>query len=108
MNFSGVISSLLSSFTRSQFYQANLPHLLIKTYLSIFSGATLHVDAGISLYSPQMWQIDEHEKIPEYNWNPYGGEEGEGSVSEGQPEMKPGGITKHVVYLQVRLKSIMV
>ena len=25
-------------------------------------------------------------------------------VSEGQPEMKPGGITKHVVYLQVRLK----
>ena len=29
-------------------------------------------------------------------------------VSEGQPEMKPGGITKHVVYLQVRLKSIMI
>ena len=30
------------------------------------------------------------------------------NVSEGQPEMKPGGITKHVVYLQVRLKSIMI
>ena len=26
------------------------------------------------------------------------------SVSEGQPEMKPGGIAKHVVYSQVRLQ----
>jgi hypothetical protein len=26
------------------------------------------------------------------------------NVSEGQPEMKPGGIAKHVVYSQVRLQ----
>jgi hypothetical protein len=39
--------------------------------MTVSSGATLRVDAGGSLYSPQMWQIDEHQKLPAYTWDPY-------------------------------------
>ena len=37
----------------------------------VISGATLRVDAGGSLYSPQLWQIPEHDKIPPYSWDPH-------------------------------------
>ena len=37
------------------------------------SGATLRVDAGGSLYSPQLWQIEEHDRLPAYDWDPYQG-----------------------------------
>ena len=37
----------------------------------MFSGATLRVDGGGSLHSPQLWQIEDHDKIPEYSWDPY-------------------------------------
>ena len=46
-------------------------YYLSKLMFYVFSGATLRVDAGGSLYSPQLWQIDDHQKIPEYNWDPY-------------------------------------
>ena len=43
-------------------------HLVLYVYCS---GATLRVDAGGSLYSPQMVQIGEHENLPPYSWDPY-------------------------------------
>jgi len=55
---------------------------LLSPGASFISGATLRVDAGSSLHSPQMWQIDEHEKMPEYNWNPYDGKEEDGGKSK--------------------------
>ena len=48
----------------------------------MYSGATLRVDAGGSLYSPQLWQIPEHQKIPEYSWDPYQETDKEGTKSK--------------------------
>jgi len=44
---------------------------LLSPAASFISGATLRVDAGGSLYSPQMWNIEEHENIAAYSWDPY-------------------------------------
>ena len=44
-----------------------------RSTLTLPSGATLRVDAGGSLYSPQLWQIDEHDRLPAYDWDPYQG-----------------------------------
>ena len=44
---------------------------LLSPGAQFISGATLRVDAGGSLYSPQLWQIPEHEKLPAYDWDPY-------------------------------------
>jgi len=44
---------------------------LLSPGAQFISGATLRVDAGGSLHSPQLWQIDEHDKLPAYNWDPY-------------------------------------
>jgi len=38
---------------------------------SFISGATLCVDAGGSLHAPQLWQVPDHQQIPEYSWDPY-------------------------------------
>ena len=54
----------------------------IKNKLLMYSGATLRVDAGGSLYSPQLWQIPEHQKIPEYSWDPYQETDKEGTKSK--------------------------
>ena len=37
----------------------------------VFSGATLCVDAGGSLHAPQLWEVPDHQQIPEYSWDPY-------------------------------------
>lgn len=44
---------------------------LLSPGAQFISGATLRVDAGGSLHSKQLWQIDEHNNIPPYTWNPY-------------------------------------
>jgi len=44
---------------------------LLSPGAQFISGATLRVDAGGSLHSPQMWNIEEHDKIPAYSWDPY-------------------------------------
>merc|ERR1711874_210613 len=44
---------------------------LLSPGASFISGATLRVDAGSSLHSPQLWEIPEHSQIEEYSWNPY-------------------------------------
>jgi len=42
---------------------------LLSPAASFISGETLKVDAAGSLYSPLMWQIPEHSKLPAYKWN---------------------------------------
>lgn len=44
---------------------------LLSPGANFISGATLRIDAGGSLHQPQMWQIPDHNKLPEYSWNPY-------------------------------------
>lgn len=44
---------------------------LLSPGANFISGATLRVDAGSSLHSPQLWEIEEHDKIEEYTWDPY-------------------------------------
>ncbi|XP_076048906.1 peroxisomal trans-2-enoyl-CoA reductase-like [Oratosquilla oratoria] len=41
---------------------------LLSPGAAFISGATLRVDAGASLYSPQMYQIPEHKNLPAYEW----------------------------------------
>jgi len=55
---------------------------LLSPGASFISGATLRVDAGGSLYSPQLWQIPGHQNIPEYSWDPYQGTTGEGGKAK--------------------------
>jgi len=52
---------------------------LLSPGASFISGATLRVDAGSSLHSPQLWEVPEHQTIPEYSWEPYEGMGGGGS-----------------------------
>jgi len=47
---------------------------LLSPGASFISGATLRVDAGSSLHSPQMWEVEEHTNLPEYKWDPYSGQ----------------------------------
>lgn len=44
---------------------------LLSPGASFISGATLRVDAAGSLHSPQLWQVEEHDNMPEYKWDPY-------------------------------------
>jgi len=41
---------------------------LLSPGASFVSGATLRVDAGGSLYSPLLYRIGEHDKLPAYDW----------------------------------------
>jgi len=51
---------------------------LLSPGASFISGATLRVDAGSSLHSPQLWEVPEHQTI-QYSWDPYEGTGGGGS-----------------------------
>ena len=43
---------------------------LLSPAAAYVTGTTLTVDGGSSLYSPPLVQIDEHDKMPPYEWNP--------------------------------------
>lgn len=43
---------------------------LLSPAAAYITGSTLTVDGGSTLYSPPMVQVDEHNKIPAYDWTP--------------------------------------
>lgn len=45
---------------------------LLSPGAAFINGATLRVDAGSSLYSPQLYHISDHNKMPEYKWQDIG------------------------------------
>ncbi|CAL4208450.1 unnamed protein product, partial [Meganyctiphanes norvegica] len=58
---------------------------LLSPGASFISGATLRVDAAGSLYSPLLYRISEHDKLPSYDWTyepPQDDAEGENTKSK--------------------------
>jgi len=62
-------TNLTGTFLMSKEIAAAVCYLLSPAAAYV-TGTTLTVDGGSSLYSPPLVQIDEHDKMPPYEWNP--------------------------------------
>merc|ERR1719193_1441224 len=66
-----------TDFAPFELAKPGVPAKRLGTTFEVSSAVCFLLYAGGSLYSPQLWQIPEHQKIPEYSWDPYRDTEGE-------------------------------